>query len=589
MNNTYTDERNFQMLIALLKDKGIHTVIASPGTANIALVASVQGDPFFTVYSAPDERSAAYMACGFAAQSGEPVILSCTGATASRNYMPGLTEAYYRKLPVLAVTSARHPGYIGQLTPQCMDRTAIPNDIAVASVQVPPVRSEEDAWNCNLKLNEALLALTRNGGGPVHVNIVSEVSNGFDVRDLPQARSITRSVPGDELPKITAPRVAVFVGNHRPFDERTEAAIDRFCERHNGCVLVDHTSNYHGSYGVEFNVISDQHRLTTDLRSPELLIDLGEVTGSYMRLEPREVWRVSEDGEIRDRFKKLSRVFDMSESEFFSRYANVDGSDMDAGDGASSMSYFEACRALHDRIMDQVPELPFSNLWIARTLSSRLPKNSKVQLGILNSLRSWNFFTVDDSIDCYSNTGGFGIDGALSTMLGGALAAPESLHFAFLGDLAFFYDMNVLGNRHVTSNMRILLVNNGVGTEFRNYGHIAHRFGEDANEFIAAAGHYGNRSRSLVRHYAEDLGFEYRSAESKDEFLDRLDVFISPETGDKPVIFEVFTSSDDESDALKAMNHIVTDKPTITDAAKGAVKRILGDGGVSALKQIVRR
>lgn len=587
MNNTYTEERNFQMLIALLKERGIDTVVASPGTANIALVASVQGDPFFTIYSAPDERSAAYMACGFTAESGKPVVLTCTGATASRNYMPGLTEAYYRKLPVIAVTSARHSGYIGQLTPQCLDRTMIPNDIAVTSVQVPSIHSDEDAWNCNLKLNEVLLAITRNGGGPVHINIVSEVSHEFGAKELPRMRLIERCAFRDRFPEIGAARVAVFVGNHRPFDKRTEEAIDWFCERYNGCVLVDRTSNYHGAYGVEFNLISDQSQYTTDLRSPELLIDLGGITGSYMRLNPREVWRVSEDGEIRDRFKTLTRIFEMTELEFFDRYVDGESRERQAND-TSTMTYWKACSSLYEDIAGRIPELPFSNLWIAKTLSAKLPKNSKVHLGILNSLRSWNFFESDDSIDCYSNTGGFGIDGILSTMLGGALAAPESLHFAVLGDLAFFYDMNALGNHHVTPNMRILLVNNGVGTEFKNYNHLASRFGEDADDFIAAAGHYGNRSGNLVRHYAEDLGFDYLCASDKEEFLDNVDAFISPEMGDKPMVFEVFTSSDDESDALKAMNHIVKDKPTIASAAKGTVKRILGDGGVAALKQIVR-
>lgn len=59
------------------------------------------------MYSSVDERSAAYIACGMAAELGEPVVLTCTGATASRNYISGLTEAYYRKLPVLAVTSSQ--------------------------------------------------------------------------------------------------------------------------------------------------------------------------------------------------------------------------------------------------------------------------------------------------------------------------------------------------------------------------------------------------------------------------------------------------------------------------------------------------
>lgn len=52
--------------------------------------------------------------------------------------------------------------------------------------------------------------------------------------------------------------------------------------------------------------------------------------------------------------------------------------------------------------------------------------------------------------------------------------------------MAFFYDMNVLGNRHVGRNVRILLVNNGKGTEFRNYMHPGAAFGEAADDYIAA-------------------------------------------------------------------------------------------------------
>ena len=89
----YTDERNVQIVIALLKAHGIRRVIASPGTTNMTFVVSVQNDPWVQLWSSVDERSAAYLACGMAAETGEPVVISCTGATASRNYLPGLTEA----------------------------------------------------------------------------------------------------------------------------------------------------------------------------------------------------------------------------------------------------------------------------------------------------------------------------------------------------------------------------------------------------------------------------------------------------------------------------------------------------------------
>lgn len=109
-NNHYTTESNVQIIVSLLKAHGIHLAVASTGTTNMCLVGSLQNDPYFTVYSSVDERSAAYMACGLSEQTGESVVLSCTGATASRNYYPGLTEAYYKKLPVIAITSHQRYG-----------------------------------------------------------------------------------------------------------------------------------------------------------------------------------------------------------------------------------------------------------------------------------------------------------------------------------------------------------------------------------------------------------------------------------------------------------------------------------------------
>ena len=70
----YTRERNAQIVISLLKEHGINKVIASPGATNISMVGSLMNDSFFEIYSAPDERSAAYMACGMAAESVRPFV-----------------------------------------------------------------------------------------------------------------------------------------------------------------------------------------------------------------------------------------------------------------------------------------------------------------------------------------------------------------------------------------------------------------------------------------------------------------------------------------------------------------------------------
>ena len=75
MSYYYSTNVNVQLLMALLKEHRIRKVIASPGTTNLEFMASLQHDEFFEVFSCVDERSAAYMACGLAAETGEPVVI----------------------------------------------------------------------------------------------------------------------------------------------------------------------------------------------------------------------------------------------------------------------------------------------------------------------------------------------------------------------------------------------------------------------------------------------------------------------------------------------------------------------------------
>lgn len=184
--------------------------------------------------------------------------------------------------------------------------------------------------------------------------------------------------------------------------------------------------------------------------------------------------------------------------------------------------------------------------------------------------------------------GGFGIDGGLSTLIGASLAESKKLFIGVFGDLAFFYDMNVVGNRHVGNNVRIMLINNGKGNEFRNYNHPCYFLGDEADEYIAAAGHYGNKSNKLVKDYAENLGYKYFSAKNKEEFLKVVDRFLTPEITDKPILLEVFTETDDESNALEmVLNAIIDPKAVIKGKVKKVVKEVLSDSAVKAIKNAI--
>lgn len=559
-NHYYTNERNHQILIALLKAHSIHKVIASPGTTNSVFIGSIQNDDYFTIYSSVDERSAAYMACGMAYETGEPVIVSCTGATAARNYMSGATEAYYSKLPVLILTSSQEDNRIGHLVPQVTDRTRPPKDVCVLSLKLPNVRTPDDEWECEVVANRALLELRRHGGGPVHLNLVTTYSfneeTALTAKELPSTRVIRRISRDDICPELHARKVAIFVGSHKPWNQEEVDVVERFCEAHNAVVLVDHTSNYNGKYKIPLAIAINQaslNKANIPAYSVDILIHIGEISGEegVMRMvRGKETWRVSEDGEIRDTFRNMSFVFEMPEKVFFEKYAVC---------SSKHLEYYFECRHIYEDLMamqrEQFEHMPFSNVWVAGQIAKIIPDNSTVVLSILNTLRAWNYSEFKKNVRVYSPVGGFGIDGATSLLLGASLNNPERPCYCITGDLAFFYDLNAIGNRHVGNNIHILLINNNIGVEFKKCYAMAYRLlGDEVDKYVAAAGHFGQKSPDLVRHFTEDLGFVYLSASNKKDFLKIAPRFVK-QPSDKPVLLELFIDACDEVSALNVIHN----------------------------------
>lgn len=582
MNFHYSAELNVLIVLSLFKQYGIKRVIASPGAINIPVVASMQQDPYFEMKSCVDERSAAYMACGWAEETGEPVVLSCTGATSSRNYMPGLTEAFYRKLPVIALTSSRDVVWIGHLFPQVTDRTAHPNDIVIDSAWVQTIKDKEDEWDVTIKLNRVINNCFK---GPIHINITDAISPKYDVVDLPVAKVIRRYYSDSDKPKMPQGNIGIFCGEHKAWTKELTEVVDAFCAYHDAVVFVDHTSKYHGKYRVLYSVVGAQNGYTPNVPPIDHIIHIGEVSGAYDVFSPlkrtaKTSWRVNPDGEFRDFFKKLDSVFQMDEKTFFVAYTPSNNCD--------KHSMIDKYQAEIKKIRNSLPEMPFSNLYIGQRLGMNVPDNSIMYLGILNTLRTWSFSEINPTVKTYSNVGGFGIDGTLSTAIGASYADPNKLVYVVLGDLSFFYDMNSIGNHCVGKNLRVLLINNGKGVEFRHYNHQAAFMGNYADDFVAAAGHWGNQSRDLVRHYCMDLGFQYLTASNKEDFEEACSTFLSVDVIDKPILFEVFTTTEDEQNCLKLL------KTSNTSALKSSLKRqiisaaekVMGDKGVKLIKKL---
>lgn len=558
------NNKNIEIVVDCLKRHEIHYIVISPGGTNIALIKAVQDDSFFKCYSVVDERSAMYYAIGLYLQTGEKIATSCTSAQATRNYIPGLTEAFYKRVPIFAITMSKHPRFTYQEYMQAPDQCSLPKDCVKASYALPVISEKDDILQSIRMVNDAILELDHNGRGPVQLCIPWL---DFPLGEFkPRAKTIRRYCVDDEWSiSLENKNVLVVVGEHRPFTGDEREALEAFCESCNSAVYVNHLSNYDGNYAIEGNIlVSTMSKVEfKNEMKPDIIISIGGQTGDYPLysllsmpdLDDIEHWRVSADGKVVDTYDKLTKVFECSEKLFFSRLAMNKRTEHAFYDNIIAHMHF-------DRNID----IPFSSAYAARVLTKVIPANSTVQFSILNSLRVWNLFEFQNHVRCFSNVGAFGIDGGMSTLIGQSMVTDD-LCFMIIGDLAFLYDMNSIGIRGLKSNLRILLINNNGGVEFK----LGMTGNENTNRFIAAGGHFKN-----AKGWAETCGFIYISARNKEEFDGHKNEFIGK--SNSPILFELFVSDIDDAMAYNKLiksNKDSTATERLKDNFKLSVKRFL--------------
>lgn len=555
----YENIKNIELVYELLKEHNIKHIVISPGGTNIPLVKKIQNDSFFKCYSVVDERSAAYFGIGIYLQTGKPVALVCTSAQATRNYIPGLTEAFYKRVPLLAITMEKHPRFKYQWYMQAPDQTSLPKDSVKKSFELPFLRDINDYYCSKRTINEAILELTRGNYGPIQLCIPWL---DFKISNVESKKNAIKRLSVYDINKINInnKKILIIIGEHRPFTQETIDAINYFCDNTNSVIYTNHLSNFNNLYSVNGNlllsVINDKE---FEEIKPDILISIGNQTGDYpfyrrfskTDYSEMECWTISADGTIVDTYDKLTIVFQGEEKDFFKSVCKRE----------IKHDYLDAWNKELIKLNRNI-ELPFSNASIAQYLHNKLPENSVIQFSILNSLRIWNFFDLAPKIECYSNVGAFGIDGGMSTLIGQSVIT-DKLSFMVIGDLAFFYDMNSIGIRHIKNNVRILLINNNGGIEFKLYGENR----QEIDSYIAAANHFKN-----AKGWAESCGFKYISASNNEEFTEKCNEFIKE--SDKPILFETFVSDTDESEAyLKIIKE--NRSFNIKDSIKQKVKRII--------------
>lgn len=573
----YTNIKNVQIIISLLKQFDIHHLVISPGTRNTPLVHSVELDDFFECYSIVDERSAGFFALGLSEALDKPVCVTCTAATATCNYMPAIKEAYERNVQVVALTADRELYYRFHMEDQCINQIDMYKGYVKYSVDVPAVKNDEDYWYCNRCVNEALLELDHHTKGPIQINYHVPDLGEYNVEVLPKTRKITRhsmdidwnlfSSKLDETSKIL-----VVCGSYYSQDNKMSDLLKLFYNKYNTAILYDHFSNICDNNFMNVSMFGEilNYEEVNQL-NPDIVITFGDIYYSTVKycLDGRkngfQHWHISKKGEVNDGFKNLVNIFECDPEEFF---VNICQKSKGKNNKVYDEMWENRLRKVH------FPDLAFTNFKVIQEFSKKIPVNAFVHMSVLDSIRLLNYMPLDPSITCFANIGADGIDGAMSTLFGHASELKDKLAFLLIGDLSFLYDLNaVLGK--IPNNVRILVINNFAGAEFhKNFG--LEKF-PTLNTHIAAGHH------TKIKDAVRMMNLEYITASNIKQLDDALDKFTSDNDG--PMLLEVFTDANLDAETLKKfwkINRELTSK----EKSKEKIKTILGPRIVAIVKKI---
>ncbi|ASK31115.1 2-succinyl-5-enolpyruvyl-6-hydroxy-3-cyclohexene-1-carboxylic-acid synthase [Chryseobacterium sp. T16E-39] len=546
----YSSKRSIQILANLLQQYGISDVVISPGSRNAPIAIHFSEIDHFNCFSIVDERSAAFVALGMAKSEKKPVAITCTSGSATVNYYPAITEAFYQNVPLLVLTADRPVDFVDIFDGQTIRQKDVFHQHSYGDFQLLEDK-EENAEDINFETIKKAIELCFEKQGPVHINIPLEEPLYDLVSELPTFPIVEKTIKKKEyeIPSNlvadwnTSQRILILVGT-KDYIPELENQLSQLVKNHTAVVLSEANSNvYHEKFfrfidRYIFNFTEEDYKKY----APDLLITVGQnvvskkVKQFLRKARPKQHWHLDEVWQP-DTYFSLTEKIEVKPEIFFSRllkFINLEP--------RPYYNLWDVLRdkkdAKHEKFLNLVE---FSDFYFFNKASQTVPENYNIHFSNSSGIRYAQLFDFGKR-KMYCNRGTSGIDGSTSTAMGFAIknANPTLL---ITGDLSFFYDINGLWNQYIPPFVRIIIFNNGEGNIFKIIPGPGNANPNTLDEFIATK-HHKN-----AEHLAKHFGFSYTKVED-DMTLDRvLDNFFKPDN--QPKILEINTHGTNSADVLK--------------------------------------
>ncbi len=549
-----SESKRVQSIVEIFAQKKIKHIVFSPGSRNAPLIISFTNDKRFNCISIVDERSASFYALGIALELKQPVAICCTSGSASLNYSSAISEAFYQGIPLIVITTDRPPEWINHGEGQSIEQIGIYNKITHSSFPIPIGEEKEDIWFTQRQVNEAINNSIEHKTS-VHINIpFREPLYKTQQKSILTPKIITKISTKNEIKKEdltffvnkwnNTKKILILCGQSNK-NEKLNYILEQISYAENVAIFTESTSNL---YARSFIPCID--RVITSIEenedyAPDLLITIGGAIISkkiktFLRgVTELEHWSINEQNKTEDTYQKLNYVIPLNANYFFRSIFPLINIEKESYYKNTWLKKHQLTSSNHDTFMSQSI---WSDLKAFDIIYNTLPEKCNLHLGNSSPVRYMQLFNQIASVYYYSNRGVSGIDGSTSTMCGIA-SVNNRLNILISGDLSFVYDINSLWNNHLTSNIRVIVINNSGGGIFRLIPGPAET---NALEDFFEVGNNAN-----IKALTDAHNINYYKAEDAVTLERVLPTFYNEQDNNRPAVLEIVTPNQINAETLK--------------------------------------
>jgi len=447
-----------EIVVSELIKQNITQFYVSPGKRNLPIINALTNYSKAKIEVCIDERTAAFMAIGFAQKQKIPSVLICTSGSALAHYYPAVLEAKKTAIPLIILSADRPKELIHVQANQTIDQNNFFN-LEQDNFFSLEVLSESSALSSIARRVSYIGYKARSISTPIHINV--SFSEPLD-----------RSV--QKISKTFIENSKVIINIKKPYTQYLEQLPNTFTKllTSKTTAVVVGAFNEHIPKGLSLFLKNISNHQYCDITA------LSDCSNNSFHPDTASFENLLQRKKIINIIHIGGRLTSNCYYKLLNKY-NISITHLDTSHLQLSDPSFQVRTAI------SIPKLPkitstskkkkwksrssslFTHYEIANTIWHSLPSSENIFIGNSMTIRAFDLITKNKSrTNIFFQRGVSGIDGNISHATGIAHASKNRTSLV-IGDIAFFHDIGVLSflaSQNI--QLTIFVVNNNQGGIF---------------------------------------------------------------------------------------------------------------------------